>query len=74
MVGSPLKSAPFNARHRAGVQTTYKPVANHLPSIIEALGTIIAKHNLTNDARSEASALKQYFISFEAIVPLKTGT
>ncbi|GAA6083819.1 zinc finger MYM-type protein 1-like isoform X1 [Tachysurus ichikawai] len=45
-----------------------KPVANHLPSIIEALDTILAKCSLTNEARSEASGLKQYFMSFKAIV------
>ncbi len=44
-----------------------KPVANHLPSIIKALDTILAKCNLTNEARSEASGLKQYFMSFKAI-------
>lgn len=47
-----------------------KPVANHLPSIIEALDTILAKCSLTNEARSEASGLKQYFMSFKAIVLL----
>ncbi len=47
-----------------------KPVANHLPSIIEALDTILAKCSLTNEARSDASGLKQYFMSFKAIVLL----
>ncbi len=47
-----------------------KPVANHLPSIIEALDTILAKCSLTNEARSEASGLKQYFMPFKAIVLL----
>lgn len=47
-----------------------KPVANHLPSIIEALDTICAKCSLTNEARSEASGLKQYFMSFKATVLL----
>ena len=35
-----------------------KPVANHLPSIIQALDSILARCSLTNEARSEAIGLK----------------
>lgn len=47
-----------------------KPVAQHLPSVIEALDSILMTCSLTSEARSEASGLKNYFISFNAIVLL----
>lgn len=47
-----------------------KPVAQHLPSVIEALESILTTCGLTGEARSEASGLKNYFISFNAIVLL----
>lgn len=47
-----------------------KPVAQHLPSVIEALDSILTPCSLTSEARSEASGLKNYFMSFNAIVLL----
>ncbi|CAL9693151.1 unnamed protein product [Knipowitschia caucasica] len=45
-------------------------VANHLPSIIEALDSIIETCNLTNEAKYEANGLKKYFSQFDAVVLL----
>lgn len=47
-----------------------KPVAKHLPSAIEAIDHTLKTCSLTNEARSEASGLKSYFMTFECIVLL----
>lgn len=47
-----------------------KPVAKHLPSVIEALSSILSRRSLSNDARAEAAGLREYFMSFDAIVLL----
>ena len=47
-----------------------KPIAKHLPSVIEALGKILSTCSLTNDARAEAVGLQKYFMTFDAIVLL----
>lgn len=47
-----------------------KPVAQHLPSVIEALDNRLITCSLTTKARSEASGLKNYFMSFNAFVLL----
>lgn len=45
-------------------------VATHLPSIIEALDSVIANCNLTNEAKYEANGLKDYFSKFDAVLLL----
>lgn len=45
-------------------------VATHLPSIIEALDSVIANCNLTNEAKYEANSLKDYFSKFDAVLLL----
>uniref|UniRef100_A0A1A8IJ03 TTF-type domain-containing protein n=2 Tax=Nothobranchius kuhntae TaxID=321403 RepID=A0A1A8IJ03_NOTKU len=45
-------------------------VATHLPSIIEALECILATCNLTSEAKFEANGLKNYFMTFDAVVLL----
>lgn len=47
-----------------------KPVANHLPSLLEALDSILARCSLTNEGKSEVTGLRSYFTSFKAIVLL----
>lgn len=43
-------------------------VANHLPSITEALECGLTTYNLTSHAKSEANGLKNYHQTFDAIV------
>lgn len=47
-----------------------RPVARHLPSIIEALDDLIEKRSkkLTHEAFSEAVGLRDYFLSFKSIL------
>lgn len=45
-----------------------KPIAKHLPSVIEALGKILSTCSLINDARAEARGLQKYIMTFDAIV------
>ncbi len=47
-----------------------KPVAKHLPDVIEALSAILSTCSLSNEARAEAFGLRKYFSSFDAIVLL----
>ncbi|ROL41869.1 Zinc finger MYM-type protein 1 [Anabarilius grahami] len=47
-----------------------KPVAKHLPSVINALDSILMTCSLTNEARSDANGLRKYFMSFDAILLL----
>lgn len=47
-----------------------KSVAKHLPCVINALDSILLTCILTSEARSEASGLKNYFMSFNANVLL----
>lgn len=45
-----------------------RPVARHLPSVIEAIECIMSSCKLSNEALSDARGLKEYFTSFKAIV------
>lgn len=47
-----------------------KVVANHLPSVLDALECVLDTCSLTSEARSEATGLCKYFKSFDAIVLL----
>ena len=47
-----------------------RPVAKHLPGVIEALASILSTCSLANKARADGVGLKNYFQSFEAIVLL----
>ncbi len=47
-----------------------KPVAKHLPDVIEAPSAILSTCILSNEARAEAFGLRKYFSSFDAIVLL----
>ena len=47
-----------------------RPVAKHLPGVIQALDTFITTGNLTSEAKAEAQGLKTYFQSFNAILLL----
>ncbi|KAJ7998137.1 hypothetical protein DPEC_G00219470 [Dallia pectoralis] len=44
-----------------------RPVAKHLPSVIQVLDTFITTGNLTSEAKAEAQGLKNYFQSFNAV-------
>lgn len=45
-------------------------MAAHLPSILEALDSVLASCSLTNEAKSEVNGLICHFKTFEAIVLL----
>lgn len=47
-----------------------RPVAKHLPGVIQALDTVITTGNLTSEAKAEAQGLKTYFQSFNAVLLL----
>ena len=51
-----------------------RPVAKHLPSVIQALDTLISTGNLSNDTKAEAHGLKTYFQSFNAVLLLTFWT
>lgn len=60
-----LSDTPWGARIDA-----IKPLAKHLPNVIEALTSILSTCSLSNDAGAEAVGLRKYFMSFDAIVLL----
>ena len=47
-----------------------RPVAKHLPGVIQALDTFNTTGNLTSEAKAEAQGLKTYFQSFNAVLLL----
>uniref|UniRef100_A0A3B4ZP78 DUF4371 domain-containing protein n=1 Tax=Stegastes partitus TaxID=144197 RepID=A0A3B4ZP78_9TELE len=47
-----------------------RPVAKHLPSVIQTLDTLITTGNLTSEVKAEAQGLKTYFQSFNAVLLL----
>ena len=47
-----------------------RPVAIHLPRVIEALASILSTCSLANNAWADGVSVKNYFQSFEAIVLL----
>ncbi len=49
-----------------------KPVAKHLPDVIEALSAILSTCSLSNEARAEAFGLRKYFSSFLSSIVLLT--
>ena len=47
-----------------------RPVAKHLPRVIQALDTVITSGKFTSEAKAEAQGLKSYFQSFNAVLLL----
>ena len=58
-----------NTRWSAWIEAV-RPVAKHLPRVIQALDTVITSGKFTSEAKAEAQGLKSYFQSFNAVLLL----